>query len=510
MISGPTSVNIRENSAGVMATYTSTDPDEEGIDLVLTGADSEDFTLNSGDLTLNEVPNFEEKNQYRITVEAREQGDGTSVDRLNVTIRVTNVDEPGMVETNVREPRVGQTLRLKVEDEDGGVNVTEWKWEKGDPSSPCGTVDSPTVTTWETITGARSSSYTPTVDDQGNCIRVTAFYNDGAGTGRTEQFLTPNSVEIGPFFPQDPPTFKIEENTAEDRNIGRVQASHSTSGEALTNSLSGADASYFTIDNNGQLKTSSIALDYETQTGPVAEFQVVATDSNSETNTINVTVNVTDECRSSGEPPCAPAKPSVSSESATSLKVSWSAPRIPSGDSITGYDLRYKESESQDSWTEEFNIGTDLTYTIENLAEDTTYEVQIRANNSNGPGAWSPSGGTGSSNRIINPPTRRGGGGGGGGGGSSNRPPSVDGPKNLQYPEHGTEPVATYTAEDPEGTAITWQIEDTDAEHFRISEEGCALLHQASRLRETRGLPPEQHLRDPHPRGGQWHPSQPG
>ena len=48
----------------------------------------------------------------------------------------------------------------------------------------------------------------------------------------------------------------------------------------------------------------------------------------------------------------------------------------------------------------------------------------------------------------------------------------MDGPKNLQYPEHGTEPVATYTAEDPEGTEITWGIEDTDEEHFRISEEG--------------------------------------
>ena len=70
------------------------------------------------------------------------------------------------------------------------------------------------------------------------------------------------------------------------------------------------------------------------------------------------------------------------------------------------------------------------------------------------------------------PPPPRTGGGGGGGGGSSNRPPSVDGPKNLQYAEHGTEPVATYTAEDPEGTEISWEIEDTDNEHFRISEDG--------------------------------------
>ena len=65
-----------------------------------------------------------------------------------------------------------------------------------------------------------------------------------------------------------------------------------------------------------------------------------------------------------------------------------------------------------------------------------------------------------------------GGGGGGGGGGSANRPPEITGPKNLQYPENSAEPVATYEAEDPEGTAIRWEIEDTDEEHFRISEDG--------------------------------------
>ena len=66
-------------------------------------------------------------------------------------------------------------------------------------------------------------------------------------------------------------------------------------------------------------------------------------------------------------------------------------------------------------------------------------------------------------------------GGGGGGGGSSNRPPEITGPKSLQYPEHSIEPVATYEAEDPEGTEIRWEIEDSDSEHFRISDEG--VLH---------------------------------
>ena len=70
------------------------------------------------------------------------------------------------------------------------------------------------------------------------------------------------------------------------------------------------------------------------------------------------------------------------------------------------------------------------------------------------------------------PTTPGGGGGGGGGGGSSNRAPEITGPKSLQYPEHSTEPVATYEAEDPEGTEIRWEIEDSDSEHFRISDEG--------------------------------------
>ena len=482
IVTGPTNFVFTELAflGNTLDTYTSTDPDEKGTAFALSGTDSEDFSLSSsGVLTINEVPDFEEPvdsnrdNRYQVTIEAREQGDGTSIGRLNVTIQVTNVDERGMIETNVEKPRVRQTLPLNVVDADGGERATEWKWEKGEPNSPCGTVNNPTVTTWETITGARGSSYTPTVADQGHCIRVTAFYNDGAGTGRTEQFLTPNSVEIGPFFTQDPPTFRVEENTAEDNSIGRVQASHSNSGEALTYSLSGADAGYFTIDNNGQLKTSDTVLDYETQPGPTAEFQVVATDNNIETTSITVTVTVTDECTSTGKPPCAPGRPRVSSASDTSLQVSWSQPS--SITDITGYDLQYRELDSGDSWTPEIVTGTDRTYTIENLTEDTVYEVQVRARNVDGEGAW-PVSGTGIPGGVSPPPPpperRGGGGGGGGGGGSANRPPEVNGPKSLQYPEHGTEPVATYTATDPEGTEIRWEIEDSDNEHFRISEDG--------------------------------------
>ena len=151
LISGPSSPEVAENSGTNVATYTATDPDDTGIDWVLTGTDSDAFTLSGGTLTFNAFPDYEEKNSYRVTIEAREQSPGTSVARLGATVRVTNVDEPGTVEANAESPRVGQALRLNVEDEDGGESVSEWKWEKGIPNSPCGTVDNPTATNWETI-----------------------------------------------------------------------------------------------------------------------------------------------------------------------------------------------------------------------------------------------------------------------------------------------------------------------------------------------------------------------
>ena len=391
MVSVPSSLEFDEGTSTgtTLATYTYTDPDLKGIDLGLSGTDSEDFTLSSsGVLAFNEAPNFEERadsnrdNRYQVTLEAREQGDGASVGRLSVTVRVSNVDEPGVVETNVEEPRVGQTVRLNLEDEDSGEHVSEWKWERGEPSSPCGTVDSPTVTTWEAISGTTSSSYTPTAVDQGHCIRVTAFYNDRAGTGRTEQFLTTESVEFGPYFDSDTGTGSIPENASEGRSIGQFRARHSNSGESLTYTLRGRDASFFTIDNNGRLRTSSTPLDYETQPGPEANVEVVATDSNGQTATIALTITVPDECRSSGEPPCAPGRPRIWSASDTSLHVAWSRPS--SITEITGYALRHQETGSVDFWVEVPNLGTDLSYTIENLLKSTTYEVQVRARNADG------------------------------------------------------------------------------------------------------------------------------
>ena len=466
-VSGQSSLEFEEGTSTgtTLSTYTSTDPDRKGIDLDLSGADGEDFTLSSGGvLTFNEVPNFEEPvdsnrdNRYQVTVEAWEQGDGTSVGRLNVTIRVTNVDEPGVVETNVEEPRVGQAVRLNVEDEDAGVNVREWKWERGEPNGSCGTVDSPTVTTWETISGARSSSYTPTAADQGHCIRATAFYNDRAGTGRTEQFLTPNYVEIGPFFTQDPPTYRVQENSAEGRHIGRVQARHSNSGEALTYRLSGTDARYFTIDDNAQLKTSATSLDYETGPGKDAIVEITAEDSSGQTDTISVTIAVTDvnegpeisrvgsapgSVRENYDPSLVLARYTATDPEEPSAQITrWSTSGTDGGDFVMNEqgELRFRS-------VPDYERPADSN-------RDNVYEVTVRASDGRVYGRFDET--------ITVTPV--------------NEPPTITTTSSsataLRQNENQTSRLYTYRATDPERSAVTWAVGGTDGRFFAIDERG--------------------------------------
>ena len=79
-----------------------------------------------------------------------------------------------------------------------------------------------------------------------------------------------------------------------------------------------------------------------------------------------------------------------------SLSVSWKAPDNSGVSAVTGYDVRYiKASEDDtkdDSWTvvaTGWTSGDDLEYTIPSLESDVAYDVQVRAVNAQGDGAWS-------------------------------------------------------------------------------------------------------------------------
>ena len=116
-----------------------------------------------------------------------------------------------------------------VSDPDGGVGSIEWKWERR--ASGGG---------WTPIPGATSSSYTPTRDDDGHDLRVTAIYRDREGPGKTETYEFTSPVVIRPFFPTDGAARSIYRKTPpSDRNVGaRFTASHPDNVN-LTYSLTG-------------------------------------------------------------------------------------------------------------------------------------------------------------------------------------------------------------------------------------------------------------------------------
>ena len=83
------------------------------------------------------------------------------------------------------------------------------------------------------------------------------------------------------------------------------------------------------------------------------------------------------------------SRPTASSIMSDSVVVTWSAPS-DGGSPITDYDVQYREGTSG-PFTSVSHSGTSRTRTISVLDPVTLHQVQVRAGNSEGEGAWSPS-----------------------------------------------------------------------------------------------------------------------
>ena len=79
---------------------------------------------------------------------------------------------------------------------------------------------------------------------------------------------------------------------------------------------------------------------------------------------------------------------------ATSLAIAWSAPADDGGETITAYDLQHRETaaagEAEAAWTLVEDMWTTgggaLSYTLTGLEEGVSYDLQLRAVNSEGDG----------------------------------------------------------------------------------------------------------------------------
>ena len=110
------------------------------------------------------------------------------------------------------------------------------------------------------------------------------------------------------------------------------------------------------------------------------------------TYTIPVTINVTDV----NEPPPKLSAPTLAAgtDPATQLNASWTAPTLSQMGvpPVDDYDVRYKKT-GDSTWLAIADVtkSTTLSATLSSLTNGKTYEVQVRAGNDEGDGAWSDS-----------------------------------------------------------------------------------------------------------------------
>ena len=135
----------------------------------MTGTDADDFDISSGALTFKSPPDYEAGDSHTVTVQASDGTGTTSPATQALTITINNLDEAGSLTLSSEQPQVDTALTATLTDPDIPVSI-DWVWERSSNKS-----------TWTTIDGETSDSYTPVTDDMNNYLRVRVAYADGHG-----------------------------------------------------------------------------------------------------------------------------------------------------------------------------------------------------------------------------------------------------------------------------------------------------------------------------------------
>ena len=216
---------------------------------------------------------------------------------------------------------------------------------------------------------------------------------DTAENGNLALAATPvtNAVppNAAPDFSPTTATRSVPENTAANTNIGAaLPAATDGDNDPLTYTLEGAEAASFNFNATTRQLSTKSGVTYDHETKPSYSVTLKAEDSNGGSDTLAVTITITDVI----EPPGRPAAPSVTAVdgSPTSLSVNWTMP-TNTGPAIDNYDLQYREG-TTGTWTNGPQTQTGTSATISGLTESTSYQVQVLARNAEGDSPWSPSG----------------------------------------------------------------------------------------------------------------------
>ena len=290
----------------VLATYAADDPEDDTLTWTLSGADATDFTITrnsngEGVLRFQHLTDFESPsdtggdNDFNVTVEVKDTSGSAVDDDIDVTVTITNIDEPGTVALP-GTITAGTPVTATLSDHDGTSSSESWTWSRSD--TPGGT--------FTPISGATSNPYTPVVADIGKYLKATVTYTDPHGSGKSATSAASSQVRAGnvnPSFSATTATRSVPENSASGVNVGAAVAATPGDSDTLVYTLSGTDASSFTIvQSSGQIQTKSgVTYNFESPkktysvTVSVRDNKDDAGDADTaDDDTIDVTINLTD------------------------------------------------------------------------------------------------------------------------------------------------------------------------------------------------------------------------
>ena len=308
-------VSIAENvniGTHVGSAFTATDADNDAITYSLSGTDADSFNVGSSDGQLETAVTFdyETKTSYTVIITASDGKPNNGKDTITVTINITDVTE-----NNAPVFIDGDSTTRSVDEESYTTDSQSAPWVNiGDPITA---TDADNDTLTYAITGSPSGFQilsTGQLQGKGLDHETKASHSltiTVTDTNSTSDSITVtvnvNDINEKPLMASDvATTISVDSGTAASSNIGSVYTAYDyDDADTITFSLTGTDASSFTIDGSstaaytgsdgysrvatGQIKNNS-ALDYNTQSS--FSLNVVATDTNSLSHTTAITINV--------------------------------------------------------------------------------------------------------------------------------------------------------------------------------------------------------------------------
>ena len=279
-IATTTGVAVNENNAVgiIVGNFLATDGDGAGVNYDLSGADANYFTIDSnGNLKLKSSLDFEDLNHtahnYSVVVTAKSSDASPAISQLFV-LSFGNVDEAtsfvatttgaDITENNAVDIIVGNFLAT---DGDGAIITYDLS---GDDATYF-TIDSNGNLKLISVLDFENTGHTA----KNYSVVVRAKSTDASGAISQLFILTLGNVDEATGFVATTTGVAVNENNAVGIIVGNFLATDGD-GAGVNYDLSGADANYFTIDSNGNLKLKS-SLDFEDLNHTAHNYSVVVT-----------------------------------------------------------------------------------------------------------------------------------------------------------------------------------------------------------------------------------------